>query len=37
MSSSARITVLGKGSQNEIFDGADVQKSLKVERMHVLM
>ena len=34
MSSSAGLTVLGKGSQNELFDGADVQKSLKVEKMH---
>ncbi len=34
MSRSAGVTVLGKGSQNEIFDGLDVQKSLKVERMH---
>ena len=28
------VTVLGNGFQNEIFDGLDVQKSLKVERMH---
>lgn len=34
MSRSAGGTVLGKGSQNEIFDGVDVQKSLKVESMH---
>ncbi len=25
---------MDKGSQNEIVDGADVQKSLKVEKMH---
>ena len=34
MSRTAGITVLGKGSRNEIFDGADVQKSLKVKKMH---